>query len=103
MNRIEIRKPQLANRTTSKLAYVKLSEIFVNNEFYTAIIGTNFDPKTKRFTKYRFIHDSLNAIIEPSNSPDSLYIPLKQKLLELDNYELYNLLYKTEESKNEQK
>lgn len=99
MNRIEIRKPQLANNTTSKLAYVMLTEIFVNNEFYTAIIGTNFDPKTKLFTKYRFIHDSLNAIIEPSNSPDSLYIPLKQKLLELDDYELYNLLYKAEESK----
>lgn len=97
MNRIEIRKPQLANRTTSKLAYVMLTEIFVNNEFYTAIIGTNFDPRTKRFTKYRFIHDSLNAIIEPSNSPDSLYIPLKQKLLKLDDYELYNLLYKAEE------
>lgn len=99
MNRIGIRPPQLANGTLGKLANVKLSEIFVNNEFYTAIIGTNFDPKTKRFTKYRFIDDSLNAIIEPSNSPDSLYIPLKQKLLKLDDYELYNLLYKTEESK----
>lgn len=99
MNRIEIRQPQLANNTLCKLANVKLTEIFVNNEFYTAIIGTNFDPRTKRFAKYRFIHDSLNAIIEPSNSPDSLYIPLKQKLLELDDYELYNLLYKAEENK----
>lgn len=101
MNRIEIRQPELANGTRSKLANAKLSEIFVNNEFCTAIIGTNFDPKTKRFTKYRFIHDSLNAIVEHSNSPDSLYIPLKQKLLKLDDYELYNLLYKPEESKNE--
>ncbi len=77
----------------SKSDNVALYEIFVNENFYTAIIGINFDDKRGHYTKYRFIHDRLHAIIEPDEYSDRLFNNLRAEILDLDSVTIRDLLY----------
>lgn len=75
-------------------ASIPVHEIFVNGSFYTAIVGTNFNPKLGRYTKYRFSTDSLHSIVEPNEDPDVLFNSLSDKLLNLSQEALDNLRFK---------
>ncbi len=78
----------------SKSDNVALHEIFVNDNFYTAIVGINFDDKRGLYTKYRFTNDRLHAIIEPDDYPDGLLNSLRAEILELDTCKVSDLLYR---------
>ncbi len=78
----------------SKSDNVALHEIFVNDTFFTAIIGINFDDKRGYYTKYRFIHDRLHAIIEPDEYSDRLFNNLRAEIIDLDTFKLSDLLYR---------
>lgn len=85
-NTIELKSARNAN--------IPVLEIFVNGNFYTAIVGTNFNPKLGRYTKYRFSTDSLHSIAEPNEDPDALVNSLSDELLNLDQEALDNLRFK---------
>lgn len=73
---------------------IPVLEIFVNGSFYTAIVGTNFNPKLGRYTKYIFSTDSLHSIVEPNGDFDVLFDSLSDELLNLDQEALDNLRFK---------
>lgn len=73
---------------------IPVHEIFVNGSFYTAIVGTNFNPKLGRYTKYRFSTDSLHSIAEPNEDLDVLFNSLSDELLNLSQEALDNLRFK---------
>ncbi len=85
-NKIEMKPPKSEN--------VVLYEIFVNDNFYTAIVGINFDDKRGLYTKYRFTNDRLHAIIEPDEYPDVLFNSLRVEILDLDACKVSDLLYR---------
>lgn len=76
---------------------VQVIDVFVNDVFYTAIIGIKFGIKMNNeihyHRKYRFIHDELNSLIQSDEYSDRLFNSLKNELLNLDNDELTNLLF----------
>ncbi len=78
----------------SKSENVALHEIFVNDNFYTAIVGINFDDKRGLYTKYRFTNDRLHAIIEPDEYSDRLFNNLRAEIIDLDTFKLSDLLYR---------
>ncbi len=86
-NNIELKPSDFCN--------IELNEIYVNNKFYTAIIGINFADKRGKYTKYQFIHDNLHAIIEPDECAIRLFNRLSFELIELDSKELDKLLYQS--------
>lgn len=85
-NTIELKSARNSN--------IPVYEIFVNCNFYTAIVGTNFNPKLGLYTKYRFSTDSLHSIAEPNEDPDVLFNSLSDELLNLDKEALDNLRFK---------
>ncbi len=87
MNKIEMK------HTRTHETNVEVIDVFVNDKFYTAIVGIRFGNKINCHTKYKFIHDELNKIIETDEYSDRLFNSLRTELLELDNDELTNLLY----------
>ncbi len=84
-NKIEI-KP-------SKSDNVAIHEIFVNDNFYTAIVGINFDDKRGLYTKYRFTNDRLHLLIEPDEYLYGLFNSLRAEILDLDSVTLRDLLH----------
>ncbi len=72
---------------------VALYEIFVNDNFYTAIVGINFDDKRGLYTKYRFTNDRLHSLIEPDEYSDVLFNSLRAEILDLDSVTLRDLLH----------
>ncbi len=78
----------------SKSDNVALHEIFVNDTFFTAIIGINFDDKRGNYIKYRFIHDRLHSLIEPDENRDRLLRSLRAEILNLDPSKILNLIYR---------
>ncbi len=84
-NKIELKPPLISN--------VSVQEIFVNDKFYNAIVGINFDDKRGFYTKYRFITDRLHELIEPDEFPDRLFNSLKAEIINLDNEGLDKLLF----------
>ncbi len=72
---------------------VALHEIFVNDNFYTAIVGINFDDKRGLYTKYRFTNDRLHLLIEPDEYLYGLFNSLRDEILDLDSVTLRDLLH----------
>ncbi len=85
-NKIEMKPSEYCN--------VELFEVFINNKFYTAIVGIKFDDKRGHYTKYRFIHDNLHSLIEPNECPVRLFNSLRAEILDLDTCKLPKLLFK---------
>lgn len=89
-NKIEMKQAQSIENN------VEVIDVFVNDIFYTAIVGIKFgikmDNEIHYQHKYRFIHDELNSLIQSDEYSDRLFNSLKNELLNLDNDELTNLL-----------
>lgn len=87
MNKIEMKEVQSQDNN------VEVIDVFVNDRFYTAIVGIRFGNKINYHTKYKFIHDQLNSLIPTDEYSDRLFNGLTNELLNLDNDQLTNLLF----------
>lgn len=87
MNKIEIKETQSQDNN------VEVIDVFVNDEFYTAIVGIRFGNKINYHKKYKFIHDALNLMIATEQDYHTLFNTLTIELLELENHELTSLLF----------
>lgn len=72
---------------------VQVFDVFVNDIFYTAIVGIKFGNKINYHRKYKFIHDALNLMVATDEDHNTLLNDITKELLELDNDELTNLLF----------
>ncbi len=84
-NKIEMKDRQPNNN-------VEVIDIFVNDKFYTAMIGIRIGTIENYYRQYKFIHDGINAIIDGDEYPDRLFATFKDEMGELDDYELTNFL-----------
>ncbi len=84
-NKIEMKDRQPNNN-------IEVIDIFVNDKFYTAMIGIRIGTVPHTYRQYKFVHNEINAIIEGDEYPDRLFATFKDKMIELDDYELMNFL-----------
>ncbi len=71
---------------------IEVIDIFVNDKFYTAMIGIRIGIVPNTYRRYKFIHDEINEIIDGDEYPDRLFATFKDKMIGLDDYELTNFL-----------
>lgn len=86
-NKIEMKHAQSSDNN------VEVIDVFVNDKFYTAIVGIRFGNKINFHRKYKFIHDALNLIIATDECPNVLFNALTIELLDLQEHELISLLF----------
>ncbi len=84
-NKIEMKDREQNNN-------VEIIDIFVNEKFYTAMVGIRVGTVPHTYRVYKFIHDGINAIIDGDEYPDRLFAKFKDEMSELDDYELTNFL-----------
>ncbi len=84
-NKIEMKDRQPNNN-------VEVIDIFVNDKFYTAMVGIRIGNIGNHYRKYKFIHEGINEVIDGDEYPDRLFATFKDEMGELDDYELTNFL-----------
>ncbi len=72
---------------------VNVCDIYINDRYYTSIIGIKFGNNINYHMQYKFIHDILNELIKTDEYPDRMVSALEQEVRDMNESELSDLLY----------